>query len=131
MKEIKKIKHYFRYCDDIVILHHFKQLLHNLLHRMTDYLKIELKLILKTNYQIFPILKRRLDFLGFKFDHEKIYIRKNIALNFKQKVKSIIKNPNRHNLRNGIMSYYGWVKTSKSYNLWNKYFTKEIELSFA
>jgi hypothetical protein len=95
-----------------------------------DYLNNNLELSLKRNYQIFSINKRRLDFLGFKFDHRKIYIRRNIALNFKRKICSVIKNSNQSFLRNGVMSYYGWVKTSKSYNLWNKYFTKEIELLF-
>jgi RNA-directed DNA polymerase len=130
MKEIKKIKNYFRYCDDIVILHQDKQFLQKLLKEMIDYLNNNLELSLKRNYQIFSINKRRLDFLGFKFDHRKIYIRRNIALNFKRKICSVIKNSNQSFLRNGVMSYYGWVKTSKSYNLWNKYFTKEIELLF-
>lgn len=127
MKEEMKVKYYFRYCDDIIVFHKDKNHLHNLLSEIKFYLSFNLLLELKSNYQIFPINKRRLDFLGFRFDNEKVYLRKNIAKNFKRKIKNIKKDLNQHDInKSGIMSYYGWIKTSKSFELWNKYYDNSM-----
>ena len=118
IKEKMKISHYYRYCDDVVILHEDKDYLQYLLVKIEYYLEKNLKLELKNNYQIFPVSKRRIDFLGFRFDQERTYLRKSIVRAFKRKVSNIDKIENK---RSAIMSYYGWVKVSDSKSLWNKY----------
>ena len=70
-----------------------------------------------------------MDYLGIIFDSEKVYLRKNIAKNFKRKIKNVKSNPRQSisKIENGIMSYYGWIKISKSFDLWNKYFDDDVK----
>lgn len=44
-----------RYMDDLIILSESKDFLHNLLGAIKIYLKIELDLVLKNSYKIFPV----------------------------------------------------------------------------
>lgn len=127
LKEKMKIAHYFRYCDDMIIMHHDKDFLQYLFVKIEHYLKKHLKLTVKANWQIFPIYKRRIDFLGFRFDHEKTYIRKSIVKAFKNKVAHL---DNTHHSQRSIMSYYGWVKATHSHCLWDKYWP-EIKTKIA
>lgn len=69
IKECKKIKYYFRYADDIVIFSKDKESLHTLIKVIIEYLNINLKLTVKSNYQVFPLASRGLDFVGYKFYH--------------------------------------------------------------
>ena len=102
----------------MVVLHQDKDYLQYLLVKIEYYLESKLGLFLKKNYQVFPVRKRRVDFLGFKFDHCRTYIRKSIVRSFKRRIKGI---DFLNNKRSVIMSYYGWIKVSDSWNLWNKY----------
>ena len=70
VKEDLQVKYYFRYADDMVFMHKDKDYLHGLLVQVNDYLNEKLNLKLKENYQIFPIEKRGIDFVGFVFYHE-------------------------------------------------------------
>jgi len=63
IKEQKAVKYYYRYADDIVILHSNKQALHNLLSDIKQYLKA-LKLEVKDNHQVFPVAARGIDYVG-------------------------------------------------------------------
>lgn len=69
IKENLKVKYYFRYADDIVILHSDKQHLHCCLSEIKKYLDVNLKLQVKENHQIFPVEKRGIDFVGYVFYH--------------------------------------------------------------
>lgn len=118
IKEDKKIKYYFRYCDDIVILSKDKEFLHLLLKEIEEYLKDNLKLQLKQNYQIFPINKRGLDFIGYKFYHTHILLRKSIKLRFINMIKY------NNNIKSRA-SYNGWLIWCNSINLQNKYLNEK------
>ena len=61
----------------MVFLHKDKAFLHDLLTQIDAYLRDNLHLTIKANYQVFPIAKNRsdkhgrgLDFVGFVFYHE-------------------------------------------------------------
>ena len=82
LKEIKGVKYYFRYADDMVILSSDKEHLHNLLIEIREYLDVNLKLVVKNNYQIFPVEDRGIDFLGYKFYHTHTLLRKSIKKRF-------------------------------------------------
>jgi hypothetical protein len=43
------------------------------------------------------------------------------------KYYSFLKRPNRHNAAS-LMSYYGWVKHTNSYILFNKYFKDKLKM---
>lgn len=86
MKEEVKVKFYYRYADDIVILHHDKGFLRNVLVSIKLYLRHVLKLELKPNYQIYPVDSRGIDFVGYKFFHTHILLRKSIKNKLNRKV---------------------------------------------
>lgn len=107
------IKYYYRYVDDIVILNKDKKYLHNILLLVKEYLANNLNLELKKNYQIFPINKRRIDFVGYVVKYKHIKIRKKIKKSFIKSTKT--------NKKESIQSYLGWLKHSNSKNLIKKY----------
>ena len=113
-KEQKRCKYYFRYCDDIVILHSDKKHLSNLRKEISEYLKTELNLKLKSNWQIFPTNVRGIDFMGYRFFHNYILVRKSIVKNFKRKMKKA-------KSIEAIASYNGWFLWANTYNLKEKY----------
>lgn len=111
MKEKHKIKYYFRYCDDIVLIHKSKQFLHLMLSKLNAELN-KLDLHLKHNYQIFPIEKRGIDFVGFVFYKKYTKIRKSIKINFFKHLKT------GDERLNSISSYFGWIKEIKGKSFW-------------
>lgn len=114
LKEELRVKYYFRYCDDIVILSDNKSDLHNLLILIKLYLQNNLNLDLKSNYQIFPVKARGIDFLGYKSYHTHILLRKSIKKRFIKMTKT---NYN----HKSINSYNGWLSHGNCINLKQKY----------
>ena len=102
MKEDRKVKYYFRYADDLVILSDNKPYLHQLLSDIRAYLSNNLKLTVKGNYQVFPVDQRGIDFVGYVFYHTHIRLRKTIKQNF---ARMIARNRN----DKSIASYKGWA----------------------
>lgn len=122
MKEEKKVKYYYRYADDIVVLHHEKEYLHDLLKDMRKYLRDNLKLIIKDNYQVFPTGVRGIDFLGYVFYPTHTLLRKKIKVNYSRRVAKIRKKNNithRYVMRQ-LCSWGGWCKHCDAINLKNK-----------
>lgn len=115
IKQDLGIKRYFRYCDDIVIIHSDKRYLYILKHRIIQYLREVLNLEV-SNYQVFPINKRPIDFVGYCIDYSKVKIRKSIKQNFKR----MMKNPK----INSINSYMGWLNHGNCKNLISKTLNK-------
>lgn len=113
IKERLKVKHYFRYCDDMVLLSNNKDELHQWKELIAQYLNEKLKLKLKGNWQVFPVDARGIDFLGYRFFHEYTLVRKSIVQRFKQKYS------------NGdykcLSAYNGWFMWANTYNLNKKY----------
>lgn len=115
IKESKGIKYYFRYADDIVILHSDKAFLHSLLVEIRIYLLDNLKLNVKNNWQVFPVQCRGVDFVGYVFCHTHTLLRKSIKKAFVAK----------RNILKSVASYWGWAKHCDSKNLINKIIKKE------
>jgi RNA-directed DNA polymerase len=110
IKEDRKVKYYFRYADDIVILANNKPYLHQLLFDIRNYLQDNLHLQVKGNYQIFPTEDRGIDFIGYVFRHNYVLLRKSIKKNF---ARAVSKNGN----SKSISSYKGWAKHCNSRHL--------------
>ena len=72
-----------------------------------NYLEQKLKLEIKSNYQVFPVSVRGIDWCGYKHYHTHTLIRKSIK-------KKYIKNKKKIN-------HFGWLKHCNSINLRNKY----------
>lgn len=113
IKEEKAVKYYFRYADDIVILSDSKEFLHKILAELTHYLDSELNLSVKSNYQVFPIESRGIDFVGYVFFHTHIRLRKTIKQNF---ARMLARRPN----AKSIASYYGWISHCNGLHLLKK-----------
>jgi len=130
MKEEKRCRYYFRYCDDVVILHSDKAFLRKLFEEAQEYLSVNLRLAVKSNYQIFPVDKRGIDFLGYRFFHGYVLLRKSIAQRFKDKVLHIRRgwrNTRPNQVVNSIMSYWGWMQHGNCLNLAKRYIDGEIQ----
>lgn len=102
-KEQLKLKFYFRYMDDICILHHDKTYLHKLKRDFDKLLNEEYDLKIKENWQVFPVDSRGIDFVGYRFFHNRIILRKRIY----KKARYVFSRPYKHKAYN---SYYGWCK---------------------
>lgn len=113
IKEQKRVRSYFRYADDIVILGPDKKYLHQLLADIREYFATRLKLQIKDNYQVFPVSARGIDFLGYVFRPGYTRLRPSIKKNFSRKLAKGASTQT-------IASYKGWLKHCDSKHLSNK-----------
>lgn len=110
LKEEKRVRYYFRYCDDFVILHESKQYLHDLRREINLELQ-KMHFSLNPSWQVFPIDHRPVDFLGYRFCPEKTLLRKQTLKNFEQRIKCRRITLNEAlRLRNVIGTFKGWLK---------------------
>lgn len=130
-KQNLKLKFYYRYCDDVVILHQDKNFLHSIRKEIKVYLSEKLKLSIKDNWQVFLIESRGIDFLGYRFFYGYTLLRKsickkikNVSLNISKKQKASIKQVR------SLMSYYGWMSHCNSFRLRKKYFNDAVYNAF-
>lgn len=126
IKELKGIKFFYRYCDDIVILHHDKNFLHQLKNEIEDYISINLKLKLKENWQVFPTFTRGIDFVGYRHFGDYILLRKSTAKKLKTTMRKLLKRCLKgiemtYGEWCSINSYKGWLIWCDGHNLTEKY----------
>lgn len=76
LKESYGVKYYYRFADDIVILGSDKEELRGILVFINHYLLSERNQRIKSNYQIFPVESRGIDFVGYVTRHEYVLARK-------------------------------------------------------
>ena len=122
LKENKRVKYYWRYADDIVILAPTKEELQALLIEIREYFKT-LQLKVKRNHQVFPVDSRGIDFLGYVFYHTHTRLRKSIKQKLCRRVAKLNKRkkiPTKARYKQQICSWWGWCKYCDSINLMNK-----------
>lgn len=121
IKEELQIKHYLRYADDMVFFSNNKESLHGLLIQINHYFSEFLNLTIKSNYQIFPVDKRGVDFVGFVFRHSHLRMRKSIKQNFARRLK-LLENRSLTEIeyKHQLCGWLGWAKYSNS-----KHFIKQ------
>lgn len=107
IKENLKVVNYFRYCDDIILLSNNKGQLWTWFYEIKKYLNSNLNLEIKSNYQVFPVDKRGIDWCGYKHYHTHTLLRKSIK-------KKYIKNKKKIN-------HKGWLIHADTINLREKY----------
>ena len=121
VKEQCHVEHYIRYMDDMVVFGNNKENLHFIQQRIEDYLDcLGLKLNQKT--QIFPIEKRDLDFMGFRFFRNRTILRKTIFYKMLRKARRISQKPKItiYDMRQ-MLSYLGWIKSTSVYEIYLTY----------
>jgi len=129
MKEVNGCRYYFRYCDDVVILDGYKARLHKLREFTAMSWRNELKLTLKSNWQVFPVGSRGIDFLGYRFFHHYTLLRKSITKKFKRrmlKIKRGWKYMKPPSIASSISSYNGWLVHADCHNLSKQHIDSEI-----
>lgn len=120
VKEELQVKHYFRYCDDIVVLSDSKETLRDIYQSMLGYLEGKLRLQVKDNWQIFPVEARGIDFLGYRFFHGYTLLRKRIVKRYKKRLQQLKDHANplkSKSAQSTVASYHGWMKYANCYNL--------------
>jgi RNA-directed DNA polymerase len=126
LKEEMKVRYYYRYMDDLVILSSDKEWLHYMRKEIQEYLKEELDLKLKENYQIFPVDVRGIDFVGYRHFRNYILLRKSTSKDLIRTMRDIMKK-----LENGVQltysewcsinAYKGWLRWCNGHNLYEKW----------
>lgn len=119
IKEDLRLKYYFRYADDIVILAETKEHLHTTLLKIKEYLNEKLLLEVKQNYQVFPVSARGIDFLGYRFFHTHTLLRKRIKQSFARMI-------NRNKNQASVASYIGWAMHCNSRHLIKKLLNEPV-----
>ncbi len=108
--------------DDIVILSDSKEYLHQLRKEIDFYFRMELKLTIKENWQVFPTFDRGIDFVGYRIFLGYSLLRKTTC---KQMVRIRKKVESGHEMSYSewcsINSYKGWLIHCDSYRLKAKY----------
>lgn len=117
VKIVLGVKYYFRYCDDIVILSSSKQELHAILEKIRSVIEGRLHLTIKSNYQIFPVKARGIDFLGYVIRHDYVLVRKHIKVRVARRLHKIKSKKRRYIV---IASFWGWIKHCNGKHLFFK-----------
>lgn len=121
-KERLRIRYYYRYADDVVILAPDKDTLNGVLLSVNHYMMECRNLRLKENFQIFPVESRGIDFVGYVCYHTHTLMRKSIKKNM---CKAVAKFDKLHEegkitdrqYKQAVCSWLGWAKHCNSNNL--------------
>ena len=125
VKEELKVKYYYRYADDIVILSDNKNQLRSWLVAIKLYLTHELQLKLKDNYQIFPVNSRGIDFVGYVSYHTHTKLRKSIKMKLHKLIDKYEQGKlSKEELQIKLASYFGGLKYCDSENLLRQIYLK-------
>lgn len=125
LKDEMGVKHFFRYCDDGLVLAETKAelwLIRDAIHEMLEAIGLEIK----PNERVFPV-SEGIDFVGYKIYPDHVLLRKRIKKKFAAKIKKIKSRKRRHEL---IASFYGMTKHADCANLNNKLIGVETMKSF-
>ncbi|MFI3202524.1 MAG: RNA-directed DNA polymerase, partial [Eubacteriales bacterium] len=131
-------KCYVRYMDDMIIFGRNKKSLHKLRKEISRFLKEELDLEMKGNWQVFrfdfmtkdKIRKgRHLDFMGYRFYRDKTTLRKTIMLRATRKAAKMHK---KEKITwcdaSQMLSYLGWIKTADCHGSYEKYIKEKVNV---
>lgn len=121
-KERMFLRYYYRYADDVVILAPDKDALIGVLITINQYMAEYRNLSLKSNYQIFPVDSRGIDFLGYVCFHTHTLMRKSIKKNMCRAVAKYDRLREEGRLtdkqyKQAVCSWLGWAKHCNSKNL--------------
>lgn len=122
LKDRYGIRHFYRYCDDGVILGGTKSELwqnRDTIHGLLQ--QIDLKV--KANERVFPV-SQGIDFLGYVIYPDHVRLRKRIKQKFARKMHEVKSRKRRRVL---IASFYGMAKHANCNRLFNKLTGKEMK----
>lgn len=131
LKENLKVRYVIRYMDDIVVLGESKEYLWIIFWKIKEYLKDNLDLKIKWNYQVFPVDKRGIDFVWYRFFYWYRLLRKRTCKKFKERTLWIKRKQTIWQFINyrewsSTNSYLWWIIHCDSYRLYSKYISPII-----
>lgn len=112
LKDVYQVKHYYRFCDDGLILSGMKLLLweyQGIVHRQVESIGQEVK----DNERVYPI-EEGVDFLGYVTYPTYSWMRKRVKKNFARKLHKVKSRRRRAEL---VASFYGMAKHANCRNL--------------
>lgn len=122
LKDKYAVRHFYRYCDDGLILGRTKAelwLIRDVIHSQME----KIGLLVKPNERIFPV-GEGIDFLGYViYDSDHVRIRKRIKQNVARKLHEVKSKKRRREL---IASFYGMAKHAGCNMLFKKLTGKEM-----
>lgn len=131
IKEQLHAKYYMRYMDDIVIFGGNKKELHKMKIAIENYLRGNLGLRVKENWQVFRFYYkgkgRPLDFMGWQFYREKTILRKSIFIRITRKAKKVGKRTTIQGAQ-GMISYMGYIKHTDCYGTYRDYIRPYVNI---
>ncbi len=122
IKQTLKVKHYIRYADDFIIVHHDKNYLDKILIEIEKFLKKELKISLHPNKVSIRKYHQGIDYLGYVVLPKAIILRtktkRRIFRKLRQRVKEYKQGKiDEKTLLQSFNSYLGVLSHAKSYKL--------------
>lgn len=135
VKEQLHIKHYIRYMDDMVFFGSNKRKLHTAFDRIKEYLRQNLCLEIKDNWQLFLFddgngRGRFLDFMGFRFYRNRVTLRRRMTMKAMRKANKLYKKTSITVLdAQQMLTYKGWTLCTDTYNWLKNYILSKISFS--
>ena len=134
IKKEFEIKYYGRYVDDLIIIHHNKKFLMNLITKINDFLRTNLSLNLHPHKIYIQHYSKGVNYLGAFIKPHRIYAGRRIKGNFYQTIQKhnqIIRDhrPEPRELQNylsSMNSYLGILRHFKSFQFIKKLIKKEM-----
>lgn len=120
-----RVKSYFRYMDDTVILGNSKKELKVIQKKLSIFSKVFMKM--KFSKWYINSLTQPLNFLGYRIAQRYKLIRKDSVVRAKRKIKKLLENNDLKKLKMFLSSWSGHIRSSNSWNL-IKFINKEFEL---
>lgn len=99
-----RLSDYYRYCDDMVILHEDKKVLHTAKRDISNYLEGNRKLNIKRNWVVRPVDAQGIDFLGSVIYTYQIRLRTSVKKRHEQRLAELNKKPASVAYEDGYMS---------------------------
>ena len=84
------VKHYVRNMDDLILMGPNKKKLHKAVKEIALFLG-RFRLKLKNNWQVFPVEARGIDFVGYRFYHERTVLRRRNFLKLAKQSRRVFK----------------------------------------
>lgn len=143
IKRMDAVTHNARYVDDMTLFGRNKKYLRWARDMLFAYLRDEMHLKIKGNWQLFLVTTtkqrrdgstykagRDLDFLGYKMNHERTILRRALSLRIARRARKIAKKPKpTHSDAAAIISYYGYLKHSNSHNFYIKRIAPYVDIA--
>ena len=121
LKDRYGVCHYYRYCDDGLVLGKTKAELwtvRDIIHERMEMIDLEVK----PNDRVFPV-EEGIDFLGYVIHPDFVRLRKRVKQKFARKMHEV---KSRRRRRELVVSFYGMAKHADCNKLFNKLTGKEM-----